>query len=188
MGNTKTRQARPGNDPALTADQERYLFGPIIFHGKGGNAWAEDCPDWLQHDTIPRARFEQVLLESAGAAASGLATLEEACAYLWSASLDAPLRHDDAAIYVWVAANVIARRRGSDPADVMRGVDPDAVRSVDGRPALRNLSSDQRRQLDHLRREIRRAVVRHAANQAMYRQPRTLHSKSVGGVRGKPHR
>jgi hypothetical protein len=129
-----------------------------------------------------------VLLESAGATAPGLTTLEEACAYLWSASLDAPLHQDAAAIYVWVAANVIARQRGSDPADVVRGVDPDAVRSVDGRPALRDLSSDQQRQLDHVRREIRRAVVRHAAKRATRRQPSTLHPKSVGGVRGKPHR
>ncbi len=155
----------------FSAEQQRYLSGPVIFNGKGSNAWAEDCPDWLRFEAIPRARLEQVLLESADTVAPGLATLEEACAYLWSASLEAPLHRDDAAICLWVAAMVVARHRGDDAADVMRAIDPNAVRAADGRPALRDLSSDQQRQLDHLRREIRRAVVRHAAKQATRCKP-----------------
>ncbi|HKZ86397.1 MAG TPA: hypothetical protein VJ793_22435 [Anaerolineae bacterium] len=154
----------------FSAEQRRYLSGPIIFHGKGGNTWAEDCPDWL-YDAIPRARFEQVLLESGGTVASGLATLEEITAYLMTASLEAPLHHDYAVIYLWAAANVIARHRGGDPTDVMQMVDASAVHEVDGRRVLRDLSPDLQRELAYLRREIRRAVVRHAAKQATRRKP-----------------
>jgi hypothetical protein len=43
----------------FTAEQRRYLSGPIVLHNPG---WADTVPEWLTA-TIPAARLEQVQAE-----------------------------------------------------------------------------------------------------------------------------
>ncbi len=168
MAKKKTPAPKRASAAPLSAEQATYLRGPIIFHGKGGNAWDEDCPAWLWREAIPAARWTRLLAEVAGRAGhdAGLATLEEATAYLMTASLEAPLGSDYTDIYVWVACQVFARHRGGAAVDVMRLIDPDAVRQTDGRFEIRDLDRYRRQLLDDLLRRIRQAVVRRAARQA----------------------
>ena len=65
-------------------------------------------PDWLRY-VILLARAAQVAAEVAGEVEPGLATLEEVCAYLYTASLMFPLHRDYAEVYVWATAQVLAR-------------------------------------------------------------------------------
>ena len=46
----------------FTAEQRRYLSGPLVLHNPG---WADSVPDWLIA-AIPAARLEQVTAEVAG--------------------------------------------------------------------------------------------------------------------------
>jgi hypothetical protein len=83
----------------LNAETLRYLSGPIIAH-QGGE---DQVPDWLRQ-AIPQARRE--LVESGEAT---LATEEEACAYLMTASLALPLDHNWAGAYIWIASRVCGK-------------------------------------------------------------------------------
>jgi hypothetical protein len=91
---------------SLTAEQGRYLSGPIVLHNPG---WADTVPEWLTA-AIPAARLAQVMAEAASETERGLATLEEVCAYLYTASLAFPLDRDHAAIYLWVTAQALSRQ------------------------------------------------------------------------------
>ena len=87
----------PNNQPLpLTAEQRRYLSGPLVLHNPG---WADCVPDWLTA-AVPAARLTQVAAEIAGETDQPLATLEEVCAYLFTGSLAFPLDRDHAAIYL----------------------------------------------------------------------------------------
>ena len=96
----------PPAEPTLTAEQRRYLSGPLVLHNSG---WADTLPGWLV-EVIPLARVAQVAAEVAGEVDPGLATLEEVCAYLYTASLAFPLHRDYAEVYVWATAQVLARQ------------------------------------------------------------------------------
>jgi hypothetical protein len=85
--------------PRLNAETLRYLSGPIIAH-QGGE---DEVPDWLRQ-AIPQARRE--LVERGEAT---LATEEEACAYLMTASLALPLDHNWAGTYIWIASRVCGK-------------------------------------------------------------------------------
>jgi len=85
--------------PRLNAETLRYLAGPIIAHQDS----EDEVPDWLRQ-AIPQARRE--LVESGEAT---LATEEEVCAYLMTASLAMPLDRDWAGAYIWIASRVCGK-------------------------------------------------------------------------------
>ena len=92
----------PAPQPRWTAGDRRYLAGPLIV-GDPQGAWGDDTPAWLR-DAVRIARLGLVL-----AGEHDHASEEEAVAYLMAASLAAPLHHDWAALYFWVAARVLTR-------------------------------------------------------------------------------
>ena len=141
----------PAADPHWTAGDRRYLVGPLIV---GDPAWGSVTPVWLR-DAVRSARLGLVL-----AGEHDHASEEEAVAYLMAASLAAPLHHDWAEIYFWLAARVLARWgrvQEDDFWDLLAAAGPQ-----------RTLRPDQTADLSRLLLDIRRSVERHA---------RTAHSR-----------
>jgi hypothetical protein len=137
----------------LAAEQRRYLSGPIILHNPG---WADCVPDWLIA-AIPAARLEQVTAEVAGETERDLATLEEVCAYLYTASLAFPLDRDYTAIYLWSTAQALSRQGRVPSVEVVF----EMLGEIGAHD--RTLTAYQEREvLRVLRRDIRRSVTRHA--------------------------
>ena len=145
-----TYLAQLGRQPAAeqhwTAGDRRYLVGPLIV---GGPAWGDDTPAWLRA-AVRIARLGLVLANEHDHASE-----EEAVAYLMAASLAAPLHHDWAALYFWVAARVLARWGKV-------GQEEDFWRMIDAAAPQRTLRPDQEDDLRRLLRDIRRGVERHA--------------------------
>jgi hypothetical protein len=129
---------------SLTADEQRYLQGPIVYHPGGWDA-GEIIPK-----LIPQARLELIL-----AGEKEMATLEETLAYLASASLCFPLQREDAEIMLWLTQDVLGKHKlvhGDQPIWEMLGrTEPFALT-----PYI------EHEVLNSLRRKIRRAVVRHS--------------------------
>ena len=136
----------------LVAEQRRYLSGPIVLHNPG---WADSVPEWLI-SAIPAARLEQVKAEVADETERDLATLEEVCAYLYTASLAFPLDRDYTVIYLWATAQVLSRQSRAP-----------SIESVF--EMLENIGMHDQILTDYqehevlrvLRRDIRRSVTRH---------------------------
>ena len=144
----------PPPEPALTAEQHRYLSGPLVLHN---SSWADTLPTWLV-EIIPLARAAQVAAELAHEVEPGLATLEEVCAYLYTASLVFPLPHDYAEVYVWATAQVLPRHG--------RAASVEAVFEMLGEAGERYQTLTQHQEHEVLRvlqRDIRWSVARHAA-------------------------
>jgi hypothetical protein len=139
----------PGADASLTAEQKRYLQGPIVAADQG---WGQTIPDWLLR-AIPRARLQRVIRELTGQAEGEKATLEEVVAYLYTASLSAPLNREAALVDFWVTAQVLAKYTAETPEGIL-----DKLELSEGE---RGLTDHLRREvLERLRREIRRSVSR----------------------------
>ena len=136
----------------LRADEARYLVGPVVFYR---GTWGETLPGWLR-EAIPLARVVQLMAEGAGEE-PGLASLEEVTAYLYTAALEAPLAQEWADIYFWVGDHVM-RAHGMLPKGqtVWDLINPDEAGSN-----VRELSPYLAELLHRLRRDIRRAVVKH---------------------------
>jgi len=130
---------------ALSADDRRYLRGPVVFH-MGSDA----CPDWLR-TAIPAARLSH--LRTAQSSDGSLATLEEALAYLASASLAFPLAEDDAALFFWLSQEVCPKYGLARDEPVWKSL---------GYAAPVTLSNYQEHHLRDLRAKLRAAVVKHA--------------------------
>jgi hypothetical protein len=136
-----------GADASLTAEQKRYLEGPLMAADHG---WAQTIPEWLR-TAIPKARVERVLRELMEEAEGERATLEEVAAYLYTASLAAPLNHEVARVDFWVMAQVLAKYTADTPETIW-----DKLGLDEGE---RELTDYLRREvLDRLRTDIRRAV------------------------------
>ena len=128
----------------LTADEVRYLLGPVVYHPGGWDA-GQILPKY-----IPQARLELVL-----SGEKDLATLEEALAYLASASLCFPLSSDDAEVMFWLTQEVWGKHKlicDDQPVWEMLGHDKPFVLT----PFL------EHEVLNSLRRKIRSSVVRHS--------------------------
>ncbi len=90
---------------------------PIIVMPGG---WGEDLPEWIRGAITLERLIENIEGLRRGAMT---ATDAEACAYLFTASLTAPLGHDWTQIYLYVARKVYERHRTKDsgvtfPADI----------------------------------------------------------------------
>ncbi len=136
----------------LSADDRRYLAGPIIFH-----SGSDECPDWLRA-AIPAARLKHSL--SALGREKRLATLEEALAYLSSASLAFPLASEDAEVFFWLGQELIPQYGLAQDEPVWKSL---------GYHEPITLTPFLAGQLDELRAKIRAAVIANAK--------RSIHAK-----------
>lgn len=127
-----------------TADDQHYLAGPIVLHGRGGmGGWP--CPAPFTR-IIPLARLALLL--------SGehvIATEEEALVYYHTASLCAPLHLEDMQRFFYLA-QVVLPRYG------LGGGEP--VWKMLGEQQPYTPSAYDHEQLTHLRRQIRAGVIR----------------------------
>lgn len=136
----------------LTAEQRKYLAGPLVMHNR---SWGETLPAWME-ESIPTARLRQVIAEVTGEDPEGMASLEEVMAYLYTACLALPLSQEHGRVYFWVASRVLPRYGMVSNSEGL-------VEQLGMRPEELRLSDYERREyLDHLRRDIRRSVVRNA--------------------------
>ncbi len=142
---------RAGLTPArsrdkLSASERRYLSGPIVV---ADHSWGETIPQWLR-DAVETARLGMVL-----AGEKEIASEEEVVAYLYTASLAAPLGHEWAAIYLVTAARVLARwGKLESPTEFWRSIGGWRKESLTPyqEEMLRRLRHDIRRSVEHARR------------------------------------
>ncbi len=128
---------------SLTADERYYLRGPIIYHP--GSDAGQLLPKY-----IPQARLDLIL-----SGEKELATLEEALAYLSSASLCFPLSSDDAEVMFWLTQEVWEKH------NLVHG--DQKIWEILGHKEPFTLTPFLEKEvLNRLRREIRAAVVRHS--------------------------
>lgn len=145
-------------DRKLHAYELHYLRGPVVFYMGGG--WEDTVPDWLMR-AIPKARLPQLLAEAVADVPEygRMCSLEEVVAYLYTACLSFPLAQEWANVYFWTSDQVMrARRKLLAGQSIWDIIDPAGELG----PDRRELSDYERREyLDGLRRDIRRAVVKH---------------------------
>jgi hypothetical protein len=103
--------------------------------------WAQDLPEWL----LEEIRTERLILSMA-ALTHEMTDFEkvgdaEMVAYLMTASLRAPLYHEQAEIYVYLVAK-LSQRKGKDLTDFMQD------------KLERGLTDDETRELESLKSEI----------------------------------
>jgi hypothetical protein len=84
----------------------------LVFPG----GWGDTLPDWLK-GAITLERLEANIRASRGEESTG--TDAEACAYLYTAGLTAPMDHDWSQIYLYVATKTYSRHKDSQvPEDI----------------------------------------------------------------------
>jgi hypothetical protein len=89
------------------------FFDPIIVMPGG---WGDTLPDWIKNQ-ITLERLAQNIKTLKGEKLS--ATDAEACAYLYTASLEAPIDNDWTQIYLYVAGKVVSRAKDTKiPVDI----------------------------------------------------------------------
>jgi hypothetical protein len=87
------------------------LTDPIIVMPGG---WGDILPDWIKSQ-ITLERLAQNMKALKGEKLT--ATDAEACAYLYTASLEAPMDNDWTQIYLYVAGNVVSRAKDAQIPD-----------------------------------------------------------------------
>ena len=122
------------------------LFDPIIVMPGG---WGDDLPEWLRTRVTLERLGENIVALREGRELT--ATDAEACAYLFTASLTAPMGHDWSQIYLYIAGKVCEKHSGvSMPEDIK----------------VNDLSSYQMDMLNHLKAWIYDIRVKHRKSQA----------------------
>ena len=97
----------------MVSDLVGTFTDPIIVFPGG---WGDTLPDWLK-GAITMDRLEANIRASSGEEPTG--TDAEACAYLYTAGLTAPMDHDWSQIYLYVASRTYARHKGGQvPEDI----------------------------------------------------------------------
>ena len=95
---------------------EAYVFTDPILVFPGG--WGDTLPEWLK-SAITLESLEMNMRALKGEAMTG--TDAEACAYLYSAGLTAPMDHDWSQIYLYIAGKTHSRHKGNQvPDDIQR--------------------------------------------------------------------
>lgn len=131
---------------ALSADERRYLEGPIVLHAAGG--WEADVPGWMFHQ-VRAERVEIVLGRSPLTVGP-----TELAAVMMPATYEAPLPHDLCELYLWGAVHAYARHAGTDPAERWAALDHHPVTDRDMLPGGR-----LRHAYEPLAASIRRRVI-----------------------------
>ena len=84
----------------------------LVFPG----GWGDTLPEWLK-TTITLERLEMNMRTLKGEEMTG--TDAEACAYLYTAGLTAPMDHDWGQIYLYIAGKTYSRHKGNQvPEDI----------------------------------------------------------------------
>jgi len=97
----------------MVSDLVGTFTDPIIVFPGG---WGDTLPDWLK-GAITLERLETSIRASRGEEPTG--TDAEACAYLYTAGLTAPMDYDWSQIYLYVASKTYARHKGGEvPEDI----------------------------------------------------------------------
>ena len=103
----------PKTADSMVSDLVGTFTDPIIVFPEG---WGDTLPDWLK-GAITLERLEANIRVSKGEQPTG--TDAEACAYLYTAGLTAPMGHDWNQIYLYVATKTYARHKGGEvPEDI----------------------------------------------------------------------
>ena len=102
------------NVNSMIDDLVGTLTDPIIVYPGG---WGDSLPDWLKN-AITLERLAENMKETKGEQPAG--TDAEACAYLNTASLTAPMDHDWSQIYLYVASKTYRRWHKSEMPDNIR--------------------------------------------------------------------
>ncbi|MGI9485301.1 MAG: hypothetical protein ACR2RF_05345 [Geminicoccaceae bacterium] len=135
----------------LCADHRRFLTGPVVQHRNG---WQDTTPPWL-YDAIPAERLAIVLDDHAHGREGSKVGPAELAAVLYPASMEAPMHHWSAEIYLWACGHAQAAKKGV-PADEIRKV-VDFVQDGEVIDPAGSLHHDYR----HVANDIRRRVIRH---------------------------
>ncbi len=97
----------------MVSDLVGTFTDPIIVFPGG---WGDTLLDWLK-GAITMERLEANIRASRGEQLTG--TDAEACAYLYTAGLTAPMNHHWSQIYLYVATKTYARHKGGEvPEDI----------------------------------------------------------------------
>ena len=97
----------------MVSDLVGTFTDPILVFPGG---WGDTLPDWLK-GAITMDRLEANIRASRGEEPTG--TDAEACAYLYTAGLTAPMDHDWSQIYLYVATKTYSRHKGGEvPEDI----------------------------------------------------------------------
>jgi len=103
----------PKTGDSMVSDLVGTFTDPILVFPGG---WGDTLPDWLK-GAITMNRLEANIRASRGEEPTG--TDAEACAYLYTAGLTAPMDHDWSRIYLYVATKTYARHKGGQvPEDI----------------------------------------------------------------------
>jgi len=90
------------------------VFTDLIIVFPGG--WGDTLPEWLRN-AITLERLEMNMRALKGEEMTG--TDAEACAYLYTAGLTAPMDHDWSQIYLYIAGKTYSRHNGNQvPEDI----------------------------------------------------------------------
>jgi hypothetical protein len=97
----------------MVSDIVGIFTDPILVFPGG---WGDTLPDWIK-GAITMDRLEMGIRASKGEDETG--TDAEACAYLYTAGLSAPMDHDWSRIYLYVATKTYTRHKGGEmPEDI----------------------------------------------------------------------
>jgi hypothetical protein len=97
----------------MVSDIVGIFTDPILVFPGG---WGDTLPDWIK-TAITMDRMEMSIRASKGEEETG--TDAEACAYLYTAGLTAPMNHDWSRIYLYVSTKTYARHKGGEmPEDI----------------------------------------------------------------------
>ena len=103
----------PKTVDSMVSDLVGTFTDPILVFPGG---WGDTLPDWIK-GAITMERLEANIRASRGEELTG--TDAEACAYLYTAGLTAPMDHDWSQIYLYVATKTCARYKGGEvPEDI----------------------------------------------------------------------
>ena len=103
----------PKTVDSMVSDLVGTFTDPILVFPGG---WGDTLPDWLK-GAITMDRLLANIRASRGEEPTG--TDAEACAYLYTAGLTAPMDHDWSQIYLYVASRTYARHKGGQvPEDI----------------------------------------------------------------------
>ena len=140
------------------------LTDPIIVMPGG---WGDTLPDWIKNQITLERLAENI---KALKGEKPTATDAEVCAYLYTASLEAPMGSDWTQIYLYVAGNVVSRGRDTQiPDDIKMDSLNDYQTGL-----LRDLKDWIYQQRLKHRQEKRRAEKAQAMAEAKARAPKQL--------------
>ena len=141
----------PKNIDSMIGDLVGTLTDPIVVYPGG---WGDSLPEWLKN-AITLERLTENMKTSKGGQPMG--TDAEACAYLNTASLTAPMDGDWSQIYLYVAGKTYTRWRKSEMPDDIRVESLTDQQTAD----LNRLKEWLYRRRTTVRQEVERTERRH---------------------------